>query len=283
MDSSGDTESMLDEQEDFEFQDETKTIISIFKTENESVLVPVNVIKICSNSSKSNHNIKTITFEEGSQLESLEPYAFASIENLEFISFKKCKQLRSFSNWSFYGINKLRSVVFPDSSSFTELYYGCFRRSGIETIIFPPYLETIHSVDSVNHAVFDCCYSLKTVHFPINSKITVLSQRIFWFCEKLNELTLPPSITTIEEGAFYGCSSLQHVYILAKSITLQKDALFTVKNQETHFYVQTPQIKLALTAEGVNWFNIELLSKCQTFRQFKHSVFLLFYVSALSF
>ena len=82
LDSSGDTESMLDEQEDFEFQDETKTIISIFKTENESVLVPVNVIKICSNSSKSNHNIKTITFEEGSQLESLEPYAFSRIENL---------------------------------------------------------------------------------------------------------------------------------------------------------------------------------------------------------
>ena len=65
-------------------------------------------------------------------------------------------------------------------------------------------------------------YALKTVSLP--NTITKIDQAAFFYCESLTEICIPESVTSIGSFAFCGCSSLKKVSLPAGIKEIGKDA-----------------------------------------------------------
>ena len=88
----------------------------------------------------------------------------------------------------------------------------------ITEIVLPESIDYIHG--------FYGCTKLQTIKIPKNKKFTIISQSCFSGCAKLEKIYLPENITTIYDGAFTRCTSLE-VY-LPKSIQTIGDYAFGI-------------------------------------------------------
>ena len=88
-----------------------------------------------------------------------------------------------------------------------EIAKNGFRRTSITKVVIPS------SIEYIGKAAFGNCTSLTDVEFMGFSQVTEISQGLFGFCTKLEEITIPQSVSKIGDVAFIGCERL-------KSITL---------------------------------------------------------------
>ena len=65
----------------------------------------------------------------------------------------------------------------------------------------------------------------KNSRIPIDGSVTSIGEGAFYGCRGLTSITIPKSVTTIEEGAFYGCSGLTRITI-PKSVTSIEGSAF---------------------------------------------------------
>ena len=143
---------------------------------------------------------------------------------------------------AFMGGSCIKSVTIPEGvTTIGRLaFYNC---TNLESITIPDTLTSIH-----NDRVFSYCNNLKEVHisdleawcnipFPNNtsnplyyaknlylgnnkitdlvipSTVTTIKPYTFYNCSGLTSLTIPDSVTTISTDAFYNCSGLQSVTV----------------------------------------------------------------------
>ena len=104
-----------------------------------------------------------------------------------------------------------RFKTIADPSQFKEEYWDTSRvYDGTNYSVFDKVLFELERVyvnaecEEVNSCAFRSCKALKTVSFAGN-KITTIGQYAFVDCEKLERMTLPTSVTTIDTRAFYRC------------------------------------------------------------------------------
>lgn len=86
----------------------------------------------------------------------------------------------------------------------TLSYLGdqCFGETAIQAVqTYPTYTEVSAPINSTLKFIVDDDYK---------NGLTVLPKYTFEFCDKLEEVYLPASITHIEKGAFHSCNNLQH-------------------------------------------------------------------------
>ncbi|MBR6198216.1 MAG: leucine-rich repeat domain-containing protein [Bacteroidaceae bacterium] len=60
-------------------------------------------------------------------------------------------------------------------------------------------------------AVFRGCLELKSISIP--NSVTTIGENAFYGCTGLTSITIPNSVTSIGSGAFHGCSSLTSITI----------------------------------------------------------------------
>ena len=140
-------------------------------------------------------------------------------------------------DYAFYGCTGVISVTIPDSVTSIENYafYGC---TGLTSVTIP------NSVTSIGSSAFAGCTGLKEVIYNARaaeySKYNVfqnagtaadgmkvvfgesvekIPSNIFYNCESLTSVTIPDSVTSIEDYAFRGCTGLKEVIYNAKAIT----------------------------------------------------------------
>ena len=244
---------------DFVYSDNTNTILAQITSTQGSILIPSTIVHIQANAIKENHNIVSISFQEGSNLETLEKEVFAYSSSLKVISFEFCKKLKILPKWCFRSSKSLSSITFPPF--LTTLSYGCFCYTNVSTIILPNSIETIESSLNGEHATFHCCYQLITFIFPIECKLTKIPQRMFWGCSSLSQIVLPPSITYVEEGIFGGCTELKQVSFLSKNIKFDNDAMLNLNEYQTEFYVVNQMMKNKLINDKISKEKIFIISK----------------------
>lgn len=75
-----------------------------------------------------------------------------------------------------------------------------------------------------------------------NYPVKNIGSRAFRFQKLLIGVTIPSSVTNIEEEAFWGCDLLEDVRILSTNIVIQKDAFFTTPFEKR---AETAKFKLA--------------------------------------
>lgn len=209
--------------------DEKQNTASIFvcKTKKKEIIIPVsisyksreyNIISI-EKGSFEHSEVKSIQFDEGSKLISIESesFCFSSIESLSIPS-----QLISLKDGWCTGTLELTRISVNQGNRFYKTYnndeiiigksiekkenFDClvFCIRNIKTITIPNFIEHICP------CAFNRCEKLGKVEISNDSKLKTIGFDAF--CGSLIEsITIPSSVTKIDEGAFYLCHKLRSV------------------------------------------------------------------------
>ncbi|MBR2779132.1 MAG: leucine-rich repeat protein [Firmicutes bacterium] len=133
-----------------------------------------------------------------------------NVETVGKETFSRCDQLKeiefgnsvkSIGNGAFYDCKVLESVILPHNLE--TIGSGAFQRcSSLKEIIIPD------SVTSLGAGTFQECSKLNYVRIPMSVK--VLSSGLFEY-SALEYLSMPSSVTHIENYAFHGCEGLKAI------------------------------------------------------------------------
>ena len=104
---------------------------------------------------------------------------------------------------AFAGLQGLSSITIPDSVTSIG-GYAFSECTGLTSITIP------NNVTSIGSYAFSNCTGLTSITIPDN--VSNIKMRTFNKCTGLTSLTIPCS-TSIEGGAFYGCTGITHVYL----------------------------------------------------------------------
>ena len=159
--------------------------------------------------------LKTITFAEGSNLQTIGNYAFASLTALT--SFVIPENVTKIGNYAFTSNSKLTEIVLPDGIK--ELGDAVFKASGLKSILIPAGLSTIGA------NVFENCKSLVTFELEEGYSLVGFSDYMFSGCSALKNIivsgdtltpgsvTIPEFIISLGDNVFKNCTSIQSVKI----------------------------------------------------------------------
>lgn len=139
-------------------------------------------------------------------------FAFDGCTQLATVSFPA--GLAAIGEYAFRNCTMLTTVALPDSLA--TLHTGAFYGAGLTAIEIPA------NVTAVSARLFYDCKSLKTAVFE-GDRLTQISGNIFHGCEKLENVQLPPKITSIPYALFYGCASLKSIAVPAGVTQIYND------------------------------------------------------------
>lgn len=106
---------------------------------------------------------------------------------------------------AFCGCFGLTNITIP--ASVISIGDHAFEDSSLVSILIPS------SVISIGNFAFYNCSRLTSVIIPSNSKLTLIANHTFQFCESLVNFTVPLSVTTIGYQAFSDCKKLTNVIL----------------------------------------------------------------------
>lgn len=176
-----------------------------------------------------NESIEEIVFE--GNLKSIGLGSFYECENLKSVTF--CDSIEIISTEAFAYCYNLTDIVFPEN--LTEIGEDSFVETAITNITIPESVsvlwnnafgscdnlvsidvadgnEDYSSVDGVlynkNKTKLICCPAGKR-SVDIEDTVLQIEQKAFYFCDKINEIILPESISRIGDEAFRGTSISQ--------------------------------------------------------------------------
>ena len=160
----------------------------------------------------------TITLPENSQLTSIGNSAFDECISLTSITIPE--SVTSIEAKAFSTCSSLATITIPENLQLTSIgtyaFEGC---SSLTSITIP------ESVTSIEAKAFQYCSSLTNVHisdiaawcnikfYDKDSNPLVMAKKLYLNGELVTELTLPESVTSIGDYAFYNCSSLTAITI----------------------------------------------------------------------
>ena len=216
-----------------------------------SIDIPANVETIGTAVFWGCSSLATVTFENGSQLKTIEggypssgTFSYctaltsieipASVETIEAAAFKGCSSLATVT---FENGSQLKTIGGGSS------YYGAFSDCTALTSI-----EIPASVETIKASAFKGCSSLATVTFENGSQLKTIeggypSSGTFADCTALTSIEIPASVETIEAAAFKGCSSLA-------TVTFEKGSqLKTIGGGGSSYYGAFGQLKNLMTVD----------------------------------
>ena len=221
------------------------------------------------NEIKDAKGIKTVVIGNG--VTSIGGYAFSYCSGLASVTIPA--SVTSIGNYAFSGCSGLTSIEIPSNvtSIGTRAFFGC---SGLTSIEIPSNVTSIGqsafnrcsgltsvtipaSVTSIGDYVFNDCSNLETItvetsntvynsrngcnaiietssnkliagckNTTIPASVTSIGNYAFYGCSGLTSITIPASVTSIVYSAFFGCSGLTSVEIPA-SVTSIGDYAFS--------------------------------------------------------
>lgn len=216
------------------------------------VVIPKSVVHIEEHAFFAASNLKTILFEEDSQLRSIGDYAFgqsritdvvipSSVQSIGYGAFAECDELGSIT-LPFVGKsrtavkeeatfkylfgaktsekqmssvpNDLRRVIITDTTSI-----GDFAFDGL-VFLYSIVLPT--GVSYIGKRAFADTYNLRILELP--SSVTSIGDEAFYGTLHLASLVIPKGITTINKGVFGYCLDLTHLVIPSSVTRIEDDA-----------------------------------------------------------
>ncbi len=161
----------------------------------------------------------------------------ASVTSIGFAAFQLCtmpsvtfasgSQLTSIGGYAFEECPNLTSFTIPNGV--TTIGYSAFMAcEKMASVTIPA------SVTTIDDDAFIVCTALATVTFAAGSQLTTIGEGAFYGCnnESLTSITLPASVTSIGNTAFQGCENLATV-TLNSNPTIGADAFKDIKEDAT--------------------------------------------------
>ena len=194
-----------------------------------------------------NSNDSLLSVKLPSNLEKLEALAFQSCYLLESIEIPG--KVKYIGNHTFSGCRKLSSVEFSSNSELDSIANNAFNDTNLKSLVFPDKvkyigerafgsndsltnvtwpanleyiggytfsgaalttLELPASLKTLSGCSFEYCDDLTSVTIP--NGVEHIGGHTFYGCHGLTELTIPESVTSIEEGFVNYCNNLRNVF-----------------------------------------------------------------------
>ena len=170
--------------------------------------------------------LKTVSFEENSQLTTLSGFQYTSLETITIPNtvttlgqnaFSNCSSLSNLTlneglltigSSAFQGCTRIESMTIPNTvtSIGSSAFQGCTK---LASIVIP------NSVTAIGSSAFSGCTGLTNV--TLSNNMETIAQLTFNGCTKLKSITIPGKVRSIEYEAFSGCKELTNVFI-SKSV-----------------------------------------------------------------
>lgn len=183
----------------------------------ESIEIPASVTSIgdyafsyisSSSTGKSCKALASLTFADGSQLESIGNYAFARANSLTSVDLPN--SVSSLGDYAFNACYALEGIEFPEgNSSFTEIPNYCCAACTLLTAVEIP--ETVTTIGSSAFAGTSATAPMNLASVTIPSKVTSIGTRAFRYNTQFTSITIPKRVQTIGSQAFQGCTALTEV------------------------------------------------------------------------
>ena len=223
----------------------------------EAITVPNTVEKLGVNALAGNANLKSITFEDGSQLKTIENGALSDNGKLEAITIPaSVKNINDYIlGWNY----SLATVEFEEGTTLDNIGKGMFFRDEALASITLPSTVTV-----INDEAFYNCKALIEIDL---GNIDEIGAYAFYNCASLKEAILSNDVTELNDAAFYGCSSLEKVKLSEKLTKLgdliSEDAEEDVKG----VFSGCTSLKEIVIPKGVNNIGKNTFNGCENLRR----------------
>ncbi len=217
-------------------KDKTVLIQYPQKKVNTTFEIPASVTTIGDYAFRYCNNLKTVTFAEDSQLQTIGSNTFCDCDALEEITIPE--GVTTIGEEAFYSCNNLKTVTFAEGSQLQTIgnYAFCYCNS-LTGITIPA------SVTTIGYGAFGDCRDLKTVTFAEGSQLQTIGNYAFNNCDALEEITIPECVTTIGDCAFRYCDSLTEITIPASVTTIGEEAFYNCRNLKTVTFAEDSQLQ----------------------------------------
>lgn len=204
----------------------------------ERIIIPSTVVNMGHRTFQDATGLTTVTFQEGSQLESLGESTFWNAVSLT--DFEIPERVQSFNRWTFEGARSLTSIHIPagvisigtspfrgasnltsitvdeDNEAFTASNGVLFDKDMTTLMKFPEGLdETTYivpqSVTTIQENAFSNAQYLTTVLFGEDSQVESFGIGAFQNAKALTSIHIPASVTSLGGSTFSGASALETV------------------------------------------------------------------------
>ena len=164
--------------------------------------------------------LKSVTFEDGSQLKTIDGdyyyYSGAFADCVALTSIEIPASVETIEATAFKGCSSLKSVIFEDGSQLKTIGGQGDASGAFTDCVALASIEIPASVENIGAGAFNKCSSLASVTFEERSRLKTIGGRgndsgAFTDCAALTSIEIPASVETIKAAAFKGCSSLASV------------------------------------------------------------------------
>ena len=172
-------------------------------------------------------SIKSVVIPSG--VTSIEWGAFSYCSNLTRITIPD--SVTSIGNGAFWWCSSLSSITIPD----TVTSIGDFAFSSVQSVQVSTQ-NPVFSVDGsgvlINKKEKKLLYAPPSLsgNYTIPDSVTSIGECAFWRCSSLTSITIPDSVTSIGDSAFEGCSNLTSITIPDSVTSIGDRAFLSCKN-----------------------------------------------------
>jgi hypothetical protein len=212
-----------------------------------SIEIPASVETIGYDAFQGCSSLKTVTFEKGSKLktvetnvffyctsltsieipasvEEIERYAFSGCTSLQTVTFEKGSKLKTIGNFAFTNCTSLTTIEIP--ASVETIRGGAFSDcTSLKTVTFEKGSQLLTVDGYYNYGAFSDCTALTTVDMSACTQVTEIGYRAFYEDSKLQLFKIgtrtPPSC---EGSAFWGINSYSVLKVPAGCVDAYKKA-----------------------------------------------------------
>ena len=216
-----------------------------------SIEIPASVETIEAAAFKGCSSLATVTFENGSQLKTIEggyPSSGTFADCTALTSIEIPASVETIEAAAFKGCSSLATVTFEKGSQLKTIGGGSYSSGAFSDCTALTSIEIPASVETIEASAFKGCSSLATVTFENGSQLKTIeggypSSGTFADCTALTSIEIPASVETIEAAAFKGCSSLA-------TVTFEKGSqLKTIGGGGSSYYGAFGQLKNLMTVD----------------------------------